>query len=802
MKQHFLRAAAAVICTGLLMQTPVLPVSAADPLADSGISYTETTDTLLNPGMGYTTTLWYRCAPGKTTPRNPSGSLVLMFIDIGAFSSGENGTKNDDGTYSPGKDYPLDETFFSALRETFENCRRSGSTIALRFRYDDDGTQNPEPATFDMMKTHIQQIGDSGLLDDYEDILMFVESGFVGCYGEQWGGKYCSLEQKAELLGLMLDIVPDPIPVTVRTPDIFAKWAGIDRKSLANWVSEPGSKAARVGMYDDGYMGSDSDLGTYSDRAAETAWLGRQAVTSYFGGEFSGNLEFAQKYDTYLPENAIPEMYRTHLSYINSNIFGLYNDYTFGKEYDIPDADNSAYYGQTVRKFIRDHLGYRFVLRDAKLSKEVQQGGILNIQLAVENTGFANPVREQKAELLLEKDGDFIRSKLDLDSRKWASRSTTPAAVSAQIPGGLEPGKWNVYLKLSVGSNHTAQTHLRSVRFANPDIWNAGLGANYIGSIQVTASDDPAKLTYSGFGTPAEARQRIIRYTLNGIQITDGAVSHPNELGTPAAENDRAAIWLHQDAQNLYVSAKYEPGAEAEVHNLHLKNQTNGENYWIYFASNGYVYFNHGEPVGVLQKHSGGIIEIQIPFGDVMGLAPGVTISDVRYALQDSANEWVVSSDVTAKEPYTLADSITVYNTMQTYSLMQGESCDMLVLSDVSGDQASFQWYHDGKAISGAAENSYRILSADAESVGTYSVRITKKSGAERTVDICQIRQVYSGVLRGDADGNGFVDRRDPAALRDYLLTKQAALKDPESADLNGDGILNAADLSQLKMLL
>ena len=141
MKQHFLRAAAAVICTGLLMQTPVLPVSAADPLADSGISYTETTDTLLNPGMGYTTTLWYRCAPGKTTARNPSGSLVLMFIDIGAFSSGENGTKNDDGTYSPGKDYPLDETFFSALRETFENCRRNGSTIALRFRYDDDGTQ-------------------------------------------------------------------------------------------------------------------------------------------------------------------------------------------------------------------------------------------------------------------------------------------------------------------------------------------------------------------------------------------------------------------------------------------------------------------------------------------------------------------------------------------------------------------------------------------------------------------------------------------------------------------------------------
>ena len=32
----------------------------------------------------------------------------------------------------------------------------------------------------------------------------------------------------------------------------------------------------------------------------------------------------AQKYDTYLPQNAIPEMYKTHLSYINSNIYNLY----------------------------------------------------------------------------------------------------------------------------------------------------------------------------------------------------------------------------------------------------------------------------------------------------------------------------------------------------------------------------------------------------------------------------------------------------------------------------------------------
>ena len=799
MKHRIFRRAAAILCATLLGCTAAgaLPVSAdSAALADSGISYQESTETLLNPGMGYTTTLWYRCKPHETTPRSPSGSLVLMFIDIGAFSSGENGTKSADGTYTPGTDYPLDEEFFSALGQTFENCRNNGSTIALRFRYDDDGTKNPEPATFDMLKTHIKQIGDSGLLEKYQDILMFVESGFVGCYGEQWGGKYCSLEQKAELLDLMLDIVPDPVPVTVRTPNIFAKWAGIGQKDLADWVSEPGSRAARVGMYDDGYMGSDSDLGTYSDRTAETGWLGRQAVTSCFGGEFSGNLEFAQKYDTYLPENAIPEMYRTHLTYINSNIFGLYDNYTFGADCDVPDADNSAYYGQTVRKFIRDHLGYRFVLREAKLSKEVEQGGELQINFKVENTGFANPVRQQNAEILLEKGGEYYRTPVSLDSRKWYSCTEKAEFTAAQIPGGIEPGKWNVYLKLSVGRNDHTQTHMRSVRFANPDIWQPALGANYIGSVTVKASDDPEKRTFHGFG----ASHSVDRFTLNGLQLTDGAPSYENEQGKPAAENDTAAIWLHQDAQNLYVTARYHTGAAAEVHNLHFKNQSNGENYWIYFASNGYVYFNHGEPTGVLQKHSDGLIEIQIPFGDVMGLAPGVTISDVRYALQDSANEWVVSSDITAKEPYTLEDSITVYNTLQRVSLQGGTSYTMTVLSDAKN--AAYQWYHDGKPIDGAASALYTVDRAAAAAQGVYSVRIRKESGAERTVDICKIEKVYGKVLRGDADGDGAVEPDDHAALLDYLLTKSQTLRNPEGADLDGDGRLTAADLTLLRTML
>lgn len=793
MKRTSIGRAAAASAAFLLCFPGIGGLSAAS--AEAGMSrFQETTETILNPGMGYTTTIWYRCAPGKTPVYDPDGALVLMFVDIGAFSSGENSTKDANGDDIPGVDYPLDDAFFAGLRQTFENCRRNGCTVALRFRYDDDGTSDPEPATFDMLKSHIAQIGESGLLTDYQDILMFVESGFVGCYGEQWGGKYCSLEQKAELLDLMLNIVPDPVPVTVRTPNIFAKWASIPLSGLADWFSEPGSAASRVGLYDDGYMGSDSDLGTYSNRDAETAWLGRQAETSYFGGEFSGNLEFAQQFDTYLPENAIPEMYRTHLSYINSNIYGLYQDYTFGPEYDVPDADNSAYYGTDVRKFIRDHLGYRFVLRSSDLPVTVPQGGKLTAAFSVENTGFSNPVRQQKAELLLEKDGCYLRAELPVDSRQWRSCTVSSESVSVVLPGSLEPGEWNVYLKLSVGNNSVSQLNLRSVRFANPDTWQAALGANLLGTVNVTAAESPSMKVREAFGNGGTM------FTVRGIPLTDGIISYPDEHGEPAAVSESGTLYLHSDEQYLYITAKYDAKADAEVHNLSFVNEKNGERYWIYYQSNGFVYFNHGTPDGCLQKHSDGIVEFRVPYGEVMGLEPGITLSNIRYFQQDSDNEWTVCSDVRA-DSYTLEGSFPVYIAPRSAVLAVGGSLQISA-ADCAVKPASYQWYHNGTAINGAVQPYYEIMNADSSAKGEYSVKITSANGAEREVPVCTVTDVLSGCLQGDVNADDSVSIADAVVLSRWLIAADQPLAAWQNGDLDADGQLTAKDFTLLKRML
>ena len=654
-------------------------------LTDSGIDYTEAVGTILNPAVGYTNTIWAVCKPGSTPVYSPDSKLVLFFIDIGAFSSGMNGSTDQEGNYTEGKDIPLDENFFDSWHHTFENCRKNGCTVAVRFRYDANGKDNPEPATFEALLSHIDQLEEHDFFENIGDMLVYVEAGFVGKWGEQHGGKYTSVAYKAQLLQKLLDVVPDPVPVTVRTPDIFAEWAGIKRSEISDpelvdslessrYCTDIQKYRSRIGLYDDGYMGSDSDLGTYSDREAETSWLGRQTLTSYFGGEFSGNLEFAQKYETYLPENAIPEMYKTHLSYINSNIFKLYKDYTFGKDYDIPDADNSAYYGSTVFDFIRDHLGYRFVLRDSKLTPDTEQGGKARAVFTVENTGFAGIIPSSTSYVILEKDGIYTYAKCDIDCNRWLSCTKTEESFEIKLPEDIDPGKWNVYFKINVGPKWNAEAPDKgSVRFANNGTWNGVLGANLLGSI-VIEKNGSASNGKSFYVLGCENDAETGMYSYKDIITVDGAVSHPCEWMSDnviASSEKGTEMSVRADGQYLYVMAKMPDGAKAPVYNIQLHRAADNEYFWLYYASGGFVYFNKKSYDGCLCKWQGNIVEFRLPF-DVFGIAAGDSLKDIRVFLQDSGEDWKLLGDISAsdvKVPDTKATFIVSGNSLGDVNL-------------------------------------------------------------------------------------------------------------------------------------
>lgn len=445
-------------------------------------TYRESVGTINNPGVGYTT-IWSptfypqdyydRSKHNPTLPTWVQGTVTLM-INLAPFSAGQNAI---------GVDYPLDDQFCADLRQIFAALRANGSTIAVRFRYDHDGNADPEPNSFAQVLDHIQTLKASHIFADYADIVMYVESGFVGKWGEQHGGKYTTLDYKVQLLTALLDAIPAPIPVTVRTPDIFAAWAGITRAELGTVaVTKPGHE--RIGLYNDGYLGSASDLGTYVNRAQETAWLGQQ-TQAYFGGEFSGNWAYAQQFDTYLPTNALPEMYQTHLAYINGNIYPYYQNVTFDATLAIPGVDNRAYYGQSVFQFIRDHLGYRFVLQQSQTSTHVKPGHRLRGNFTVTNNGFANLSHLTTTQIVLTQGDKTCVLPVKLAVNTWQTTTTQKVAWAVTLPAKLASGTWQIELRVTVGNYDAQNPAARTVAFANENTYNAAMGTNYLGTVRV-----------------------------------------------------------------------------------------------------------------------------------------------------------------------------------------------------------------------------------------------------------------------------------------------------------------------------
>jgi hypothetical protein len=499
-------------------------------------------------------------------------------------------------------------------------------------------------------------------------------------------------------------------------------------------------------------------------------------------------------------------MYKTHLSYINSNIYSLYKDYTFSSEYDVDNVDNSAYYGETVYKFMRDHIGYRFVLRDSQLSTQVSQGGTLNLDFNVENTGFANPIRSQKAELILEKDGEYITTEVDLNSTEWYSCTTTESQLALKIPN-LETGDWNVYLRLSVGNNSLSESYLRCVKFANYDIWNTSLGANYLGTFEVVQSssvEDSTNNTFYQINTENPVVSNGDIYTYNGMVILDGQLSSTSEWSEDSkmVEDGDNELYVSNDDSYLYVMAKIVQDASSPVYNLRIVNQTNGETYWLYYQSNGYVYFNHngGNADGIVYKHVGDYVEFKVPFGDIMGLDDGVVLTSIEVNVQSSSEAGWPSVGRLKSGEYTIDSSFAVYSTSREVTLNEGDNFPMSV--ETSLTDAQYQWYLDGTAIQGATQQVYTLEDATSNDIGTYSVKVTSSSGLERVVDICTVKGVVSGDVievdsTGDVNLDGSIDTIDVLLLKRYLLSYSVeSLPNP---DVNADGSTNLLDLLTLK---
>lgn len=387
------------------LHTPVL----AAGLVKQDVDTTDAMATLGNYDRGFYTPQVLHLKPSGGMPiEKPNGKLLHLRAEISEFSSNAmlgvdtTGGKRDT---MRGVSQDLTEDALNVLQQTFDNIRDFGGRVIVRICYDPwyNGRSNVTPEHEWVLK-HVKQL--APVLSKNTDVIVALEMGMHGAYGEMHSDTSITYDRVAEAVNLMLRNTPPELKILTRTGNYSAKVLGfdnwgvdfhIDGEKFKEIAKAKGDTMYRVGMFNDGYLGTQYDYGTWGAdcktsicREEGVAWLEKYGVNTPYGGEALTTANGYQVINT--PEFLAYEGFRTHTSYLNiqwnNNLIDSWKKTPF-KQKDF-DYDPSRDEDLTGFKYINDHLGYRFVLRESWLSDTVGSDGILRAKLRIQNVGFGN----------------------------------------------------------------------------------------------------------------------------------------------------------------------------------------------------------------------------------------------------------------------------------------------------------------------------------------------------------------------------------------------------------------------------
>lgn len=305
--------------------------SAADSLVKQDINYTELVGRVNQSDSGFTigsTAVDSKEMSASTQPftGNNAKGFQFYYLDLRNWSSGNGGT-----------DSPIADWYLTWLDNTLANLRANGGSCIIRACYSINGNTNPEPNSLDVITQHQQQL--SSVLSNYHDVIVAVECGMLGPWGEMHSGKYSEHKNAKKLvLENWLSNLPDDVTVSVRTLDEYLFYVNNSdvyqtkyKGKTVNGITYPdeiergtcdiypfsGEVFNRIGFYNDAMIQDYNDGGTfYCSRGRFARFLNQKSDRIAYGGEFSGTDGYVRFEDaTWLPLNAITEFYKNHVGY-------------------------------------------------------------------------------------------------------------------------------------------------------------------------------------------------------------------------------------------------------------------------------------------------------------------------------------------------------------------------------------------------------------------------------------------------------------------------------------------------------
>ncbi len=368
----------------------------------------------------------------------------------------------------------LPSSLLTQITDRFAIARRAGLKIVPRFLYNYPANEteylNVKDAPLTRVLGHIGQL--KPVLTANADVIAYLQAGFVDAWGE-WhtsSNNLTDTSPRTQIRDALLNALPAERFLQLRYPPYLMQWA----PQLPSW--RDGSAASRIGLHNDCFLASATDVGTYSEDAATrqsernyTAALSRVAP---FGGETCNPADEAGAVPRTTCNDILTEGRQFGLTYLN-------NDY-------YRDLFHTQWEAQGCMAEVKRSMGYRFELATLRHSSVVTAGQSGDLLMTVRNTGWARAFNPRAVQLLLKHrtTGAVVRIALPaVDPRGWLPNSTSTVSAGFTVPAGTPTGAYDVLLALPDGAASISTDVRYSVRPANADntakaqAWDAALGA-------------------------------------------------------------------------------------------------------------------------------------------------------------------------------------------------------------------------------------------------------------------------------------------------------------------------------------
>lgn len=428
--------------------------------------YEESVQLTVNPDCGfYKAFAGYLKANDESSPVDKdkmasfAGQYGLFHLRIGL---------EDFSANAGGKNREIDALAIKGLKSALDYLRILKMSAIIRFSYNVTGAEDSsgnylenEPSITWIVK-HVKTLG--AVISEYSDVILGVESGMVGPWGEQHSTVMGSHEENNagtyhKIVQAWLESTPECIGITVRRPLYFTYWMNkqysldLSVDDLADFDCSDYKYASRVGVYNDGYLGSSTDLGTFTNRQAEVAFIGKQAQNTYYGGEVvadknTGSIGSYNSVD-YLEKEA----FTTHTSYLNID----WNyDYVISKwQANTYKGSDLTYKGKTTQfVFVNNRLGYRHLITGITAPNRGNAGSEYKLSLQIENKGFARMFRKPVATVIIKTPTKTERVACELDLTTVNSRESKEFELKFNLSEKLK-GECEVYLNLQTAYGRT-----------------------------------------------------------------------------------------------------------------------------------------------------------------------------------------------------------------------------------------------------------------------------------------------------------------------------------------------------------